>query len=162
MANRNISAEHEDTYIEDVDSHPLGAMTTTIHLHPDISSSIVKHLPGDRYFGKIYRRIMKRIEVTLNNPDGPTTTLEQFRLDRPTKFLYLHDPALQRERLCIPYHVRGKVFAVAHDQRAHQGIHQTYEFLRTQIFIPKLKKSLSEYIISCPPCRLAKPSRQRP
>jgi hypothetical protein len=66
----------------------------TIHLYLGISSSIVRHLPSDQYFGKIYCQILKRIEAILHNPDRLTTTLKQFRLDCSTKFLYLYDLVL--------------------------------------------------------------------
>lgn len=134
----------------------------SLHLHKDISDSIAKLLPSDRYFGKIYRKMRDRIRETAHEPEGPVTTLEQFRLDRRSKLLYLYDPIVGNDRLCIPFLLRQKIFEIAHDYRAHQGIHRTYNTLRTQIFIPKLKKALTEYIVACPRCRMAKPSRQLP
>jgi hypothetical protein len=85
-------------------------LVTGIHLHQDIVTSIVKHLTADRYFGKVYRKLLSNLQ----NPsaDGPVTIFEQFRLDQGTHFFtwYLRDHALERDRLCIPFHLRQKPF----------------------------------------------------
>jgi uncharacterized Zn-finger protein len=109
-----------------------GSTTFTLHIHKDVSDSIVKNLPADRYFGKVYRQLLQQVQATGRDVTGPNTTYEQFRIDRKSRLLYLRDHALQRDRLCIPYLLRQKVFEMSHDARAHQGIHRTYACLRNQ------------------------------
>lgn len=48
----------------------------------------------------------------------------------------------------------------AHDKHVHEEIHRTYDLLKRSVFIFKMKKLVSEYVLICSICQLFKSSRQ--
>ena len=123
-----IESDESITYQQQVEDQsesqqPAAITVDILHLYRDFRDLVIRHLPTDRYFSKLYRKLKQLEKDTAGNASGPTATFEQFRLDRKAKLLYLWDPALNRDRLCIPFRGRRKLFQIAHNQRIHQGIH---------------------------------------
>ncbi|KAL2060379.1 hypothetical protein VTL71DRAFT_9774 [Oculimacula yallundae] len=134
------------------------AQMTMVHLDKQLVRSVVRQLPSDRTFGTIYRQIKSKYDKSPK--DARIYTYESFRLDSKSKLLFFMDDG--KDRLYIPDKMIRTVLEIGHDQRAHVGAHRTYEFLKDQIFIKRMWKTVKSYITYCPTCRLAKPSRTLP
>ena len=115
-------------------------------------------LPTNKALGKCYCHLQQNLTTTTHHPNGPTTTFESFSIDPDTKLMTFRDNS-GLERLCLPATCLLEALRLAHDMRAHEGINRTYDFLKHQIFAPRLKRLVTSYVASCPVCRQAKPLR---
>src|ERR1700722_13091269 len=139
-----------------------GLWVTQLHIQNEFVKTIVDNLPTDKSLERFYKRIVERYDNTVNDEDGPTSTLASFRYDPESKLLFFREPQSDTERLCLPLACHQETLQMAHDNRSHVGIHRTYNYLRPQIFIHRLKRLVETYVNNCPICKLAKPSRQPP
>ena len=127
---------------------------------PELIQSIVRELPRDKGFSKIYQQLRQDFNNTKGDVEGPITTLHNFRLDPKSKLLYFQDDG--NERLCIPHKCYLKIFRMAHDRRAHAGCYRLHEFLHEFLFFPNMKRELATYTACCPVCDAGKPKRTLP
>lgn len=130
-----------------------------VEIQPAFQQAIMKALPDDTRLGSIYKDILKRIESTTNQEDGPTTTRESFRVDPETKLMYQMTD-IGHERLCIPSKLHRVVLKAAHDAQAHQGVGRVIERLRQNLYIPGVRRVVEKYVHTCPVCAATKPSRK--
>ena len=137
-----------------------GPAVTQVHLNKEFTARIVKALPADRLLGKCYRKLRQLYESTKTHYDGPTTTFESFSIDPKSQLMFFHELGVERSRLCLPAACYRTALELAHDMRAHSGIHKTYDFLKHQVFLPRLKRLVTQYVAACPVCRQAKPLRR--
>ena len=83
--------------------------------------------------------------------------MHSFRIDNATRLLYMDKPD-RHVRLCIPEKAYQIALSNCYDDRAHAGISWTYEWLRRNVFFPRMKREVKKYVDGCPICRASKPS----
>ena len=132
-----------------------------LEMSPQLRKDIVEHLPDDQALGKLYSLMVETMKRTKDEEGGPKLIRESFTLDPSTMLLYQGPPGEHR-RLCIPKKLYKQVFQAAHDKKAHQGTNRVVDRLRQNIYIPRLKQRVHEYVSGCPECQMSKPSRKRP
>lgn len=59
-----------------------------VDIQPAFRQSIMKALPDDTRLRSIYKNILKRIESTVKQEEGLTTTRESFRVNPKIKLIY--------------------------------------------------------------------------
>ena len=87
--------------------------------------------------------------------------MHSFHIDNTTGLLYI-DELDGHARLCIPEKAYQMALSNCHDDQAHAGISRTYEWLRWNIFFPRMKQEVEKYINGYPICRASKPSNHLP
>ena len=120
---------------------------------------IAKELSTDRVFAKVMKKLKNQIEKTKNNDENPLTEYQVYRLDPKTNLLYVKNKS-DSDRICISEKCQKTLLEYEHDQHAHDEIHRIYELLHRSVFMPKMKKLITEYVTSCFVCQLFKSSRQ--
>ncbi|KAF2963381.1 hypothetical protein GQX73_g10196 [Xylaria multiplex] len=140
--------------IADVD----GVVVASLHISETMKEEFVAAYEKDKSLKTVYRRLTEQLD---HPGEMPTLTFHLFRIDPETRLMYFMDPS--GDRLAVPFSQRQAILRMAHDNRAHQGIQRTYEYLRTIAFFQKMKAYVTEYIReACPECSATKLSSQRP
>ena len=120
---------------------------------------IAEKLFADRAFEKIFKKLKNQIEKTKNKDEKSATEYQSYRLDDETRLFYLRNKPYF-ERICISEKCQKKLFQYDHDQHAHDEMHRIYDLLVRSVFISKMRKLITEYVINCSVCQLSKPFRQ--
>ena len=135
--------------------------TSVLQIDDQLRKAIVSNLVKDKHLKSIYQAIKTQVKATESSKDGPKTTKEAFRYDRDTGLLYFIDSD-RHERLCIPEKAQPLILTWAHDNRSHPGANRTYDFLRQNVYMPRMKRTVARYVQGCPSCSVSKPSRHPP
>ena len=98
------------------------------------------------------------IQTAMENKEEPAQLKEpefakvlQFRLR--DDLIYFLDLIDDRYRLCIPESMEKEVFALAHDEQFHAGLHRTNARICSTMLIRNLRRHLRKYIDHCPTCQ---------
>jgi hypothetical protein len=125
----------------------------------DFLDRVVKKLKIDDVFKKIYAHLQKQVRRIAISNEEVNILYQFYRLDLESRLLYLVNRS-KSNRLCILKVLQKEILEYAHDKHAHDEMHRTYDLLRRSVFILKMKRLVSEYVLFCLVCQLSKSSRQ--
>ena len=125
----------------------------------NLLKKIAKKLFIDRIFVKMMKKLNDQIKKIKNNEKNSSTKYQVYRLNFETDLLYVKNRS-NFDKICIFEKCQKALFEYGHDQHAHDEIHRIYELLHRLVFMPKIKKLITDYIISCSACQFFKSSRQ--
>lgn len=143
----------------EADQHS-GHVTAELRMSPAFEEDLIQALRQDRTFKSIYNRLSLQLDNTKDNPDGPELSLHNFQIHPKSRLLYYLDKGMAR--LVIPASRVKRILRLAHDDRAHVGIHRTLRFLRDLVFFPQMARQVAEHISDCATCGARGNSRQQP
>ena len=125
----------------------------------DLLIKIVFELSNDSSFEKIMTKLKNQIETIKNENDDFQKKFQYYRLNTNTNLFYLKNK-FESNRLCISQKSQKRLLKYAHDEHAHGGVHRTYDLLLKSVYMPKMKKTVIEYVTTCSTCQLFKSFRQ--
>ena len=158
MPTRTEEEPGKDTPQPEIDQDPEGP-TVVIADQSDLLTKMAFELPNDPSFGKIMAKLKNQIEAIRDENNDSQKKFQYYRLNTDTGLLYLKNKS-EPDRLCIPQKFQRRLLEYAHDEHAHDGVHRTYDLLSRSMYMPKMKKTVTEYVTTCVVCQLFKPSRQ--
>ena len=127
-------------------------------MDPKLRQRIIRAYPNDKHLATIYNKLQRQSQSTERDK---TTTYHLFRFDRPSRLLYFMERN-GHERLCLPTKLHETVLAYAHDSKSHDGIDRTYQRIRQNVYLHRLRKVVEDYVKGCPVCQIAKPGHHKP
>ena len=137
---------------ETLDAH-LGEGITLIEMDEEFSTALEEAYDSDDQWRKIRAKLRARTD-RLDTSDGIEFVLEGSQI--------YYAPGGTTPRLCIPWRLEKRIYALAHDSNHHCGFHRAYARIAGSLYIRHLAKRLRRYIKYCKKCMEGQTMRHAP
>ena len=125
----------------------------------DFLKRIAEKLFDDSIFAKIMMKLQKQIRKIEKKDEKSKTKYQSYKLNSKTDLFYLKNKS-NFDKLCISKKCQKEFLQYDHDQHIYKNIHRIHELLHQSIFMFKIKKLITNYVINCFICQSFKFFRQ--
>ena len=144
----------------ETEAHRVEPLTEPAVLTGAKSEAIVEAQRGDAILGPIWSAF-DEAHSTGGAPVG-TELATQYQWANSRLYKRVVIAGEERLALCVPSAMQLDIIAEHHDAPTgcHYGVHKTYETLRRKYHWDGMKKAVENYVRTCKPCQLMKPTHQ--
>lgn len=127
----------------------------------NLLKKIANELFKNKIFAKITKKLKNQMKKTKNEKNNFKTKYQFYKMNSKTNLFYFKNK-FHSDKLCISKKNQKCFLQYAHDEHAHGEIHRTYDLLYKSMFIFKMKKMVTQYVIACSICQFSKLLKQLP